>query len=71
MKKLISLLVPVLFVLQSFATDWTGIRSQQPVPGTKHLVSSKSIDLEGLNPGLYLLIAESNGQRVIRKIIKK
>jgi hypothetical protein len=29
----------------------------------------KSINLESFNPGLYLLIVESNGQRIIRKII--
>ena len=32
---------------------------------------SRSIDLESFRPGLYLLIAESNGQRLIRKIIVK
>ena len=43
MKKSTLLLVSLLFVFQLFATDWTGIRSQQPVPGVKQLVSS-SID---------------------------
>jgi hypothetical protein len=31
---------------------------------------SRSIDVESIRAGLYLLIVESNGQRVIRKIIK-
>ena len=43
MKKSTLLLVSLLFVIQSFATDWTGIRSLQPTPGVKQLVSS-SID---------------------------
>jgi hypothetical protein len=43
MKNLTTLLVSLFIVFQSFATDWTGIRSQQPVQGQKELVSS-SID---------------------------
>jgi hypothetical protein len=42
MKKSTLLFVSILFIFQSFATDWTGIRSQQPAPGTKQLVSSNN-----------------------------
>lgn len=40
MEKFTSLLVSLLIVFQSFASDWTGIRSQQPTRGIKQLVSS-------------------------------
>jgi hypothetical protein len=40
MKNLILLLIFLLIVFQSFATDWTGIRSDRPTPGQKLLVSS-------------------------------
>ena len=43
MKTFSALLISLFIVLQSFAGDWTNIRSGQPVPGQKQLVSS-SID---------------------------
>jgi hypothetical protein len=40
MKTLSTLFITLLFVAQSFAGEWTNIRSAQPVPGQKILVSS-------------------------------
>jgi uncharacterized protein YneR len=42
MKKLTLLLATFFFVLHSFATDWTGIRSGQPTTGQKVLLSSNT-----------------------------
>ena len=40
MKTCLTFFVSLLIVFQSFASDWTGIRSDNPVPGQKQLVSS-------------------------------
>ncbi|MCK9399352.1 MAG: C25 family cysteine peptidase [Bacteroidales bacterium] len=40
MKNFTTLLISLFIVFQSFATDWTGIRSEQPKPGQKQLISS-------------------------------